>query len=333
MGAVTFLRPRSNERALTLSKLPPLTALRAFVVTARHLSFAAASSELHVTSAAVGHQIRQLEAYFGRPLFERTGRQLLLTSAGETLLPALAGAFEQTLAAVSLLLDDDRDPLSISVAPSFASKWLIPRLDRFRELHPDLEIRVDASPTLTDFGAGEVDCAIRYGAGDYPGLVVEKLLAEAVFPVASPSLLKGRHPLRTQEDLRHHVFLHDDSPDVDASCPDWATWLRASGLNINPAGPRFNQSALVLEAAAAGQGVALAKSRLAEADLRSGRLVRPFGAAQKVELFYFFVAPAHKTRLRRVRVFYEWLVKESAEDERLDDSGNPDDDGSAVAVA
>ena len=308
--------------------------MRAFVVVARHLSFTAASSELHVTPAAVGHQIRQLEACFGRPLFERTGRQLSLTPAGEMLLPALNAAFEQMLGAISFFLNDDRDPLSISVAPSFASKWLIPRLDRFRRLRPDLEIRLDASPTLTDFARGDVDCAIRYGAGDYPGLVVEKLLAEAVFPVASPSLRQGRHPLRKPEDLRHHVFLHDNSPDVDASCPDWTSWLQACGLDISPTGLHFNQSALVLEAAAAGQGVALAKSHLADGDLRSGRLFRPFGEAQKVELFYFFVAPRHKLRLPRVEAFREWLVKEAADGARLGHvNGDRDDGPRAIAIA
>jgi LysR family glycine cleavage system transcriptional activator len=310
-------RSRSVERPRTLSTLPPLTALRAFVVTARHLSFTTAAGELHVTPAAIGQQIRQLEAHVGRPLFERKGHRLLLTSAGSSILPALTDAFEQVLGAVTSLYDHERDPLSISVAPSFASKWLIPRLGRFRVQHPDLEIRVNASSALADFSTGEVDCAIRYGSGNYPGLAVETLLGETIVPVASPKLLRSGRPLRRPEDLVHHVLLHDDSPDEDASCPDWPTWLRAAGLDVNPAGIRFNQSALVLEAAAAGQGVALAKARLADDDLNSGRLVRPFGEARKVEFYYFFVAPRHKRGLSRVRAFRDWLFEETATSDRL----------------
>jgi LysR family glycine cleavage system transcriptional activator len=232
-------------------------------------------------------------------------------------LPALTDAFEQVLGAVTSLYDHERDPLSISVAPSFASKWLIPRLGRFRVQHPDLEIRVNASSALADFSTGEVDCAIRYGSGNYPGLAVETLLGETIVPVASPKLLRSGRPLRRPEDLVHHVLLHDDSPDEDASCPDWPTWLRAAGLDVNPAGIRFNQSALVLEAAAAGQGVALAKARLADDDLNSGRLVRPFGEARKVEFYYFFVAPRHKRGLSRVRAFRDWLFEETATSDRL----------------
>jgi LysR family transcriptional regulator, glycine cleavage system transcriptional activator len=321
VGFVSAVHAGSGERPPSLSKLPPLTALRAFVVTARHLSFTAAASELHVTPAAVGQQVRQLEACFGRPLFERKRHRLSLTPAGEAILPALADAFEQMLGAVAILLDSDGDSLSISVAPSFASKWLVPRLDRFRARHPDLEIRVDASTAPADFATGEIDCAIRYGSGVDHDLVVKKLLAETVFPVASPALLTGTHPPRRPEDLKHCVLLHDDSPEDDASCPDWTTWLRAAGVNISPAGIRFNQSALVLEAAVAGHGVALAKGRLADGDLRSGRLVRPFGEAQKIELFYCFVAPRHKLRLPRVQAFRDWLAEEAAEIDRLRGNG------------
>jgi LysR family glycine cleavage system transcriptional activator len=320
MGGVRVLHPHRGTRLPSLSKLPPLTALRTFVVTARHLSFTRAGSELHVTPAAVGQQIRQLEAHLGRALFERNGRQLSLTAAGEAIAPALSESFEQMLSAVALLLSGEGDPLSVSVEPSFASKWLTPRLGGFRLLCPDLEISVNASLEVADFSSGEIDCAIRYGRGNYQGVVVEKLLAEAVFPVASPSLLSGKHALRRPQDLRYHVLLHDDSPEADSCCPNWASWLQTEGLNLDSPGIRFNQSALVLEAAAAGQGVALAKAQLAERDLRAGRLMQLFGKAQSTSLFYFFVAPRHKLRLPRVQAFREWLMSEADDSAQM---GNP----------
>ncbi len=310
MGEVSILRPGPGKGASLPSKLPPLTALRTFVVVARHLSFSSASGELHVTSAAVGQQIRQLEAHFNRLLFERRGGQLLLTPAGQAILPGLSDAFDQMRGTVGLLLDTKGHPLSISVAPTFASKWLVPRLSRFQSAHPDLEIRIDASPSLADFSTGEVDCAVRYGTGDYPGLLVEKLLSEAVFPVASPSLLGGRHPLRGPEDLRNHVLLHDDSPDQGGDYLDWLSWLKAAGHAFSSPGIRFKQSALVLEAAAAGQGVALARSHLVADDLAAGRLVRPFGEAHDVTPRYFFITPPHNLRLPRVRAFRDWLHTE-----------------------
>jgi LysR family glycine cleavage system transcriptional activator len=158
-----------------------------------------------------------------------------------------------------------------------------------------------------------VDCAIRYGAGNYAGLAVERLMTESVFPVCSPALLKGKHPLDHAEALQHHTLLHDDSPDLDPSCPDWRMWLRAAGVAaVSPAqGPRFNQSSLVLDAALAGQGVALAKAQLANEDIKSGRLVRPFGTEQRVEFGYYFICPTDKSPLPKVRAFRDWLRGEA----------------------
>lgn len=300
----------------TLSRLPPLTALRAFVVAARHLSFARAAEELHVTPAAIGQHIRQLEAHLGCALFERNGRSLSLTDEGNTLLPGLTDGFERIIAAIAhLSTSATSGPLTVSVTPSFASKWLVPRLEKFNTAHPEIDVRLSASMALVDFAIEDVDCSIRYGAGAYPGLVVERLLGEAVFPVCNPALLAGTRPLDRPEALRHHTLLHDDSPDRDASCPDWRMWLRAAGIVDVPAmqGPRFNQSSLVLEAAIAGHGVGLAKAQLAEADLRAGRLVRPFGAAQRVDFAYYFVTPPGRSALAKVDAFRRWLRRESAE--------------------
>ncbi len=199
-----------------LRRLPPLNALRSYEAAARHLSFTKAAGELGVTPAAVSHQVKMLEDYIGVALFERINRQLVLTSAGEACLPCIQTAFEGLAAAVGTISVAGRSGvLSVSVAPSFAGKWLLPRLERFKIEHPDIDVRVDASMKLVDFASGEVDLAIRYGAGRYSGLVAERLISEAVTPVCSPKLLEGRNPLRTPDDIRFHALLHDDSPDDD----------------------------------------------------------------------------------------------------------------------
>jgi LysR family transcriptional regulator, glycine cleavage system transcriptional activator len=300
---------------LTLSRLPPLTALRAFVVAAKHLSFARAAEELHVTPAAIGQQIRQLEAHLGCALFERNGRYLRLTDQGDAVLPGLADGFERLVDALTRLpASESSGPLTVSVTPSFAAKWLVPRLEKFNAAFPGIDVRLSASIALVDFTTEDVDCSIRYGSGAYPDLVVDKLLTEAVFPVCSPALLAGAVPLDHPLQLRHHTLLHDDSPDRDASCPDWRMWLRAAGIADVSAqqGPRFNQSSLVLEAAIAGQGIGLAKAQLAEADLKAARLVRPFGAAQRVEFAYYFVSPPHRSAMPKVEAFRQWLRNETA---------------------
>jgi LysR family glycine cleavage system transcriptional activator len=165
---------------------------------------------------------------------------------------------------------------------------------------------------LVDLTAGEVDIAIRYGAGRYPGLEVTKLMAETVLPVASPELLTER-PLETPEDLGHHTLLHDGSPDADESCPDWAMWLAARGVKgVDGArGPRFNQSSLVIEAAMNGRGVALAKRALAQADIDAGRLVAPLQINTAVDFAYYVVHPKAKGRLSQVKAFVKWLEAEA----------------------
>ena len=301
--------------AIPPKRLPPLNSLRAFVAAARHLSLAKAADELAVTPGAVSQQIKQLEDHLGCALFRRTNRQLLLTDEGQACLPGLVEAFErmhEALKEIARVGQDGR--LTVSVAPSLASKWLVPRLDRFTALHPEIDVLVSASMTLTDFEAEDIDCAIRYGAGRYPGLVVEKLMAESVLPVCSPSLLKDKKQLKTPADLQHFTLLHDDSPDQDPSCPDWRMWLRAAGTEHVGArrGLHFNQSSLVVEAAISGRGVALAKARLAADDIRGGRLVTLFNVKQPIQFAYYFVSPAGKSALKRVQLFRKWLGDEIA---------------------
>jgi len=294
-------------------RLPPLNALRAFEAAARHMNFSRAADELSVTPGAVSQQIQNLEDYIGAALFRRTPRGLLLTDAAQTALPALRDAFDKLAEASSLLTAAvDGRRVTVSAAPSFAAKWLVPRLGRFETKRPEVDVWLTAGMELVDFTAGEVDVAIRYGAGHYAGLEVARLMSETVMPVCSPGLLAEK-PLNSLEDLAAHTLLHDGSPDADDSCPDWVMWLAARGVRgVDGArGPRFNQSSLVIEAAMNGRGVALAKRALAQADLDAGRLVTPFDISTAVDFAYYVVHPKAKGRLPQVKAFVGWLREEA----------------------
>jgi LysR family glycine cleavage system transcriptional activator len=306
------------ERNHQRRRLPPLNALRAFEAAARHLNFSRAADELAVTPGAVSQQIQNLEDYVGAALFKRTPKGLLLTDAAQTALPALREAFDRLAEAASLLTAAvDGRRLTITAPPSFAAKWLAPRLGAFERAHPQVDVWLNAGMELVDMTAGEVDIAIRYGAGRYPGLEVRRLIGEAVILVASPQLLEEQ-PLDKPEDLAKHTLLHDGSPDLDDSCPDWPMWLAARGLRSvdGQRGPRFNQSSLVIEAAVNGRGVALAKSTLAQADLEAGRLVTPLQIATAVDFAYFVVHPKAKGRLPQVKAFIGWIEAEAEAHER-----------------
>lgn len=294
-------------------RLPPLNALRAFEAAARHLNFSRAADELSVTPGAVSQQIQNLEDYVGVALFKRTPKGLLLTDPAQIALPALREAFDRLADAASMLTAAvDGRRLTVSVAPSFAAKWLVPRLGRFEAAHPQVDVWVSAGMELVDFNSGEVDLAIRYGTGRYPGLEVVRLMQETVIPVISPDLLE-RQPLNDLTELAGQVLLHDGSPDADDSCPDWTMWLAARGVKgvDGSRGPRFNQSSLVIEAAVGGRGVALAKRALAQADMDAGRLVSPFDIATAVDFAYYAVYPKAKGRLPQVKAFVGWLAAEA----------------------
>lgn len=298
-----------------LSRLPPLTALRAFVVTARHLNFTRAAAELHVTPAAVGQQIRLLEDHVGIALFRRQRGDLEPTAAGLALAPGLTEAFHLVAETLSRVIRSEAEAsIRVSVPPSFASRWLVPRLDSLRALAPEMQVVVDASARLTDFATDEVDCVIRYGAGVYPGLASERLFDEAVVPVCAPDFAVEHGLERGPEGLGEVPLLHEDGPERDPGCPDWGAWLRAHGLSPRLArdGIRLSQSSLVLEAAAAGKGIGLGKLRLAETDLAAGRLVCPFGVPWPVSFSYHFLAPVEKARLPGVVRFRDWLRSEVA---------------------
>jgi len=300
-------------------RLPPLNALRAFEAAARHLNFSRAADELSVTPGAVSQQIQNLEDYVGVALFKRTPKGLLLTDPAQIALPALREAFDRLAEAASMLTAAvDGRRLTVSVAPSFAAKWLVPRLGHFEALHPQVDVWISAGMELVDFNSGEIDIAIRYGAGRYPGLEVVRLMQETVIPVVSPALLESQ-PLNDPADLAGHILLHDGSPDADESCPDWTMWLAARGVRgvDGTRGPRFNQSSLVIEAAVGGRGVALAKRALAQADLDAGRLVSPFQITTAVDFAYYLVHPKPKGRLPQVKAFMTWLVAEAEAHEAM----------------
>ncbi|MEP3247304.1 MAG: transcriptional regulator GcvA [Sneathiella sp.] len=293
-------------------RLPPLNALRAFEAAARYLSFSKAAEELYVTPAAVSHQIKALEEWLGVPLFRRMNRAVILTDEGQSyVLEVREGLSLISEATDKLEKQEASGALTVSTLPSFAVRWLLPRLGRFRELHPDIDVMLSASDHITDFAREPVDLVIRYGSGNYPGLHVEKLLTEdSLFPVCSPSLLEGEHPLRTPEDLVHHNLLHDDLR------VDWETWL--SAVNVQGIDPRkglsFNDSSMVLTAAITGQGVALGRSTLAADLLASGRLVKPFDTELKAGNAYFIVCPEGQSERPRFVAFRDWLHAEAATD-------------------
>jgi LysR family glycine cleavage system transcriptional activator len=294
-------------------RLPPLNALRAFESAARHLNFSRAADELSVTPGAVSQQIQNLEDYVGAALFKRTPRGLLLTDSAQMALPALREAFDRLAEAAALLTAAvDGRRLTLTAPPSFAAKWLVPRLGRFEEAYPQVDVWLSADMDLVDFAASDVDLALRYGPGPYPGLEAIRLINETVIPVMSPTLMAA-NPVATPADLARHVLLHDGSPDADESCPDWQMWLAARGVKGFDAnrGPRFNQSSLVIEAAVSGRGVALAKRTLAQDDLDAGRLIAPMPISTMVDFAYFLVHPKAKGRLPQVKAFLNWIREEA----------------------
>lgn len=307
--------PRTRPLPPTLARLPPLTALRAFVATARHLNFTKAAEELHVTSAAIGQQVRQLEDHLGAPLFLRDRGQLRLTEVGRELVPGLTEAFDGLVASVArVVVSEVTAPLRISVAPSFAAKWLVPRLDRLRQAVPGIDVQVDASAALVDLTEDGFDCAIRYGRGHYSGLVTDLLFAEAVAPVCTPAFAEANGLLGRPEAMRSVTLLAEEGFESDASCPDWRSWLRLEGLPSQLAGPSigFSLSSLVIDAALAGHGLALAKARLADADIAAGRLVVPFGKSRPAQNSYYLVMTQQAARAHSVAAFRDWLFAEVA---------------------
>ncbi|HEX3066465.1 MAG TPA: transcriptional regulator GcvA [Dongiaceae bacterium] len=297
--------------------LPGLGAMKSFEAAARLLSFSRAAEELGVTPAAVSYRVRDLEDQLGVQLFQRTSRVVELTEPGRQLLAGVSEALDGIARTVSRLRGADLRPrLTVTTSPSFASKWLVPRLHRFLERYPDADVRIDVSDRLVDLTHEEVDIGVRFGKGQYPGLRVDRLFDEIIFPVCSPKLLSGRRPLKQPRDLRHYTLIHVEPQAAWATWPDWRMWLLAAGLrDLNPhRGLHFTHTALALQAAIDGQGVALAESTLVADDLASGRLVRPFEMSIKgpAEFGYYALTSPNESR-PLVKAFLDWIVAEAGQ--------------------
>ncbi len=291
-------------------RLPPLNALPDFEAAARHLSFTKAAEELHVTHGAVSRQVKSLEDYLGLSLFRRFNRALRLTDEGQAyarsvreLLDSLAEETRQ------LRAPKEASGLTVSTTYSFTSGWLVPRLGRFRAFHPEIDVRLQANDQVSDFARENVDLAIRYGRGHYPGLAAMRLMGDDYAPVSSPALLKGRHPLKKPSDLRHHVLLHEEGTEVD-----WRMWLMAAGVDGIDAsrGPIFSHSAMATQAAIRGEGVALGRTALIEEELAAGQLVCLFDLRLKAEMAYYIICPPRSLERPKVRAFRDWMLAEAS---------------------
>src|SRR6202030_1866296 len=294
--------------------LPPLSALWAFEAAARHMSFSKAADELHVTPAAISHQIHALEEDLGIRLFHRMNRSIELTASARILLPGLPEAFAGIQSSVRRLrAHNDTGTLTVTASPSFAAKWLVVRLNRFQERWPEIDVRISATDNVIDLSAGDFDIAIRYGGGRYPGLEVEPLLKNEVFPACSPRLLENGPPLRTPDDLRRHALIHDQAVDRDPLAPSWPMWLKAAGVTGfgGTSGITFSASYLAIDAAIAGHGVVLATSTIAAADLAAGRLVRLFSLALPDLFAYYIVTAPGALERAKVKAFRNWLRQEA----------------------
>src|SRR5271167_1901311 len=305
--------------------LPPLSALRAFEAAARHMSFSKAANELHVTPAAISHQIHALEQDLGVKLFHRLNRSIELTASARVLLPGLTEAFAGIQSSVRRLrAHNDTGTLTVTASPSFAAKWLVLRLHRFQELCFEVDVRISATDDVVDLTKGDFDIAIRYGTGNYPGLDVELLFTNEVFPACSPQLLTTGPPLQSPDDLPLHNLIYDQAVERDPLVPTWPMWLKAAGVKdvVPTAGLSFNNMSLALDAAIAGHGVVLAYSTIAAADIAAGRLVRLFSLALPDQFAYYIVTAPGALERPKIRAFRDWLRQEAEADHRPPAAGS-----------
>jgi LysR family glycine cleavage system transcriptional activator len=294
--------------------LPPLNALRAFEATARHLSFSKAAAELHVTPAALSHQIRGLEDLLGLKLFHRRARSIELTEPARLIYPGIRTGFEALHEAVGRLGRGRQDRiLVVSSTPGYTAKWLVPRLYRFLARHPEIETRITASVAYANFASDGVDVGIRLSSGAHPDLYVEKLSGEWLLPLCSPRLLDGERRLRSPQDLAHFPLIQVDLPGI---VPTWADWLRMAGIEgiDGSRGLRLNVADHALDAASEGMGVVLAYKMVAARDIQLKRLVAPFGPEIPVPgRAYYFVCARGQERRAPIKAFRDWVFAEMEE--------------------
>ena len=293
-------------------RLPPLNGLKAFEAAARSGSFTRAAEELNVTQGAVSHQVKALEDTLGLKLFRRERQRVILTEAGRDYLSVIRDALDQIAVGTERLLQrQEGGALTVSTSPDFAAKWLVNRLGRFSEKHPNVDLRISATTHYIDFARDDVDVAIRHGDGEWPGLDVQRLYSERLFPVCSPKLIAGRNRITKPADLLKFPLLRLE----DAK--NWQRLLEAAGVRtaVGP-GPVLNRASMLIDAAIDGQGIALARTALAAWDLINGRLVRPVDVSLKVADTYWIVCPKASSNVPKIATFRTWVLAEAADDSR-----------------
>ncbi len=288
-------------------RLPPLNSLRSFEAAGRHLSFTRAAQELAVTQAAVSQQVKALEQQLGVHLFRRLPRQLLLTMAGETLLPLISESLDLISSAVAAVRENpDKERLSIRLAPSFAAKWLSPRLGAFQDENPDIGLVLNHSNKAVDFRHSDIEIAITYGTGDWSDVVAERVLSIDFFPVCAPDYIRSDRPLDGAGELRHYTLLHD------ATYENWEKWLQLAGADdVDPRhGTILDDTNVLIQAAIDGQGIALGSSIFVAEHLENKRLIRPFGQVLDSEYAYYIVCPEAHLQRPAVKAFRDWIIGE-----------------------
>jgi LysR family glycine cleavage system transcriptional activator len=298
---------------MTSRRNPPLIAARAFEAAARHMSFQKAAAELNVTPTAVSHQVKRLEEHIGKPLFLRLNRAVELTETGVALSCKLRDLFVQMEEVLDPETHANTGTITISAMPSLAAKWLAQRLPDFEARNPQWRVRIDADDTLVDFKSGNVDVALRYGAGKWNDVHARHWMQANVVAVCSPGLLK-RIPLKTPADLRKHTLIHDKTSTMPGSPPHWDAWLKAARVrNIDAQrGPLFSTIYMALEAALAGHGVALAPAPLVALDLEYGRLVQPLDFEMENPYAFWILTKAKRNNDEKIRALTQWLLANGA---------------------
>ncbi|GAB3119679.1 transcriptional regulator GcvA [Novispirillum itersonii] len=291
--------------------LPSLTALQCFEAAARHSSITRAAEELNMTQSAVSRQIRNLEDFLQRKLFRRVKQRIVLTPVGEVYAGEIRAVLDRAeTATVQVMAYHNRGGLlTVACLPTFGSRWLVPRLSRFTEKHPDIQLNLITQIRPFDFSEESADIAIHFGAESWPGAQSHRLMGEDIAPVCAPRLLEGRGPL-TPDRIREFTLLqHSTRPRA------WQEWCAAEGVTGLDAfvGPRFEHFHLVAQAAVAGLGMAILPLFLIQDELASGALVRPFAQAIRSSHSYYVVYPDHKADLPGVRAFRDWILSEAAE--------------------
>ena len=300
-----------------LRHIPGLQSLKSFDAAARHLSFTRAAAELNVTPAAISHQIKELEDQMGAQLFQRTSRSMRLTRAGQIFRLAVTESLDALTSSLHRIRQlDNPSQIRVTASASIAAKWLVPRLDRFLRLKPGADVRVDVSGAPLDFERDGFDVAVRFDRGDYPGLRVDRIFTDDIFPVCSPALLKGSKPIREPRDLLQFTLIHLDWEAQGAVWPGWRMWMQAAGVTgfDDSRGLHFGHSSLAIQAALDGHGVALGETSLAADDLAAGRLVKPFAFSLKspAQFAYYLISPPETADQPMVSAFRDWILAEAA---------------------